>query len=257
MTASSSSQCKITVVSARKCWRFTAVLALVGLICPVVRAGDIDFRSGPEKVHLLELFTSEGCSSCPPAEAWLSGLQKNAGLWRDFVPVAFHVDYWDALGWRDRYASREWTLRQRRYADQWHATAVYTPAMVLDGAEWREAHAPPRSAENVGVLALKVRGRDVVTMFHPANELPSGYEMYFATLGSNLFTDVRAGENQGHKLVHDFVVLSLQKGPVSREGGETRFTLERSNLAQISATAAWVTRPGDLIPIQAVGGSLR
>jgi hypothetical protein len=91
------------------------------------RADEAVFESGANKVHLLELFTSEGCSSCPPAEEWLTKLKQNPGLWRDFVPVAFHVDYWDHLGWRDRFAAKEWTARQQMYATRWKAESVYTP----------------------------------------------------------------------------------------------------------------------------------
>ncbi|MDQ3115241.1 MAG: DUF1223 domain-containing protein [Verrucomicrobiota bacterium] len=76
------------------------------------------------RTHLLELFTSEGCSSCPPAEAWLSKLKDDPGLWRDFVPLAFHVDYWDRLGWRDPFASKVWTSRQYEYSARWKSSNV-------------------------------------------------------------------------------------------------------------------------------------
>ena len=67
-------------------------------------AGGIVFESKPARTHLIELYTSEGCSSCLPAEEWMSGLKNQARLWQDIVPVAFHVDYWDHLGWRDPFA---------------------------------------------------------------------------------------------------------------------------------------------------------
>src|SRR4051812_33062365 len=88
----------------------------------------ITFQSGPEQTTLLELYTSEGCSSCPPAEKWLSHLKESPGLWKDFVPVAFHVDYWDRLGWRDLLADRGFSDRQLAYAESWHSENVYTPA---------------------------------------------------------------------------------------------------------------------------------
>src|SRR5438477_6911637 len=99
-----------------------AVLSLFfgGVLC----ADNVVFESGPKKVQLLELFTSEGCSSCPPAEASLAPLVKDSRLWRAFVPIAFHVDYWDRLGWKDPFASSEWTKRQRVYADNWNAESV-------------------------------------------------------------------------------------------------------------------------------------
>src|ERR1700751_3091725 len=99
------------------------------------RAEDRVFESGPQKTHLIELFTSQGCSSCPPAEAWLSRLKNEPRLWKDFVPVAFHVDYWDRLGWRDPFAAKEWTTRQYQYSVNWKSEGVYTPGFVLDGRE--------------------------------------------------------------------------------------------------------------------------
>src|SRR6266581_5068954 len=73
------------------------------------------FESGEARTMLVELFTSEGCSSCPPADAWISQLKESPDLWKKIVPVAFHVDYWNNLGWRDRFAKPEFTARQRRY----------------------------------------------------------------------------------------------------------------------------------------------
>ena len=117
-------------------------LAFLLLFTRVAFAGDLAFQSGPKKVQLLELFTSEGCSSCPPAEASFSRLVNDPRLWHEFVPVAFHVDYWDGLGWKDPFASFEWTKRQQTYAEKWKAESVYTPAFVLDGREWRNANVP-------------------------------------------------------------------------------------------------------------------
>src|SRR5690242_10629700 len=93
-------------------------------------AAETKFESGPQQTALIELFTSEGCSSCPPAEAWMSSLKDNPGLWKNFVPLAFHVDYWDRLGWRDRFASRQWTERELHYASLWKSESVYTPCLV-------------------------------------------------------------------------------------------------------------------------------
>src|SRR3954470_548589 len=114
--------------------RLTLVmLALAAAIS--ASAAENTFESGTQRTHLLELFTSEGCSSCPPAEAWLSKLKTEPQLWRDFVPVAFHVDYWDHLGWRDPFAAKRWTARQSEYSARWKNNSVYTPGFVLDGRE--------------------------------------------------------------------------------------------------------------------------
>ena len=100
-------------------------------------AAEARFASGPQQTALIELYTSEGCSSCPPAETWMSRLKESPGLWKQFVPIAFHVDYWDRLGWRDRFSSQRWTERQRRYASLWQSESVYTPAVVVNGREQR------------------------------------------------------------------------------------------------------------------------
>src|SRR5437867_7110380 len=120
-----------------------AAIFLVLSCALTCRAGERVFESGPQKVRLLELFTSQGCSSCPPAEAWLSQLKSNPRLWKNFVPLAFHVDYWDRLGWRDPFAAKEWTARQYQYSANWKSESVYTPGFVLRseerrvGKEWR------------------------------------------------------------------------------------------------------------------------
>src|SRR6516165_12381969 len=115
------------------------------------------FESGDTQSTLIELFTSEGCSSCPPAEKWLSGLKSKQELWKKTVPVAFHVDYWDRLGWRDRFAKPEFTSRQQRYAAEWGGDSVYTPGFVMNGREWRDwfsGNALPASSKKVGRLRV-------------------------------------------------------------------------------------------------------
>src|SRR5213083_577539 len=116
------------------------LLCLSVLLVVTVNAQNtpLTFQSSGKQTALIELYTSEGCSSCPPAETWLSRLKESPGLWKDFVPVAFHVDYWDYLGWRDPWAAKEFSDRQRAYARSWRGGAVYTPGFVLNGKEWRD-----------------------------------------------------------------------------------------------------------------------
>ena len=104
------------------------------------------FQSPATRTALLELFTSEGCSSCPPAETWLTSLKTSPGLWKEFVPVAFHVDYWDHLGWRDPWSSREFSDRQRAYAASWSNNSVYTPGFVLTARNTLTGRGSPMSS---------------------------------------------------------------------------------------------------------------
>jgi hypothetical protein len=218
------------------------------------------FESKPSRTHLLELFTSEGCSSCPPAEAWLSTLKKEPQLWRDFVPIAFHVDYWDHLGWRDSFASKMWTARQYEYAAHWKSGSVYTAGFVLDGHEWRNESVPSPSAEAAGILTIRLSNGDQATVsFQPASGGGREYEIHLARLGFGLSTEVKAGENTGRKLRHDFVVLSLTNETMGGGGTrELRFpaAASKQTAEARSALAAWVTEAGQMEPIQAVGGWL-
>ena len=117
--------------------RRLAVLSLA-LAAPVLAsAQSADIRGPTSRVTLIELFTSEGCSSCPPAEKWVNGLEDHSDLWSRVVPVAFHVDYWDYIGWPDRFATRDHSLRQRAYREVGHTRGIYTPGFVVGGREWR------------------------------------------------------------------------------------------------------------------------
>jgi hypothetical protein len=224
-----------------------------------VRAEILSIESGPRKTHLLELFTSEGCSSCPPAEAWMSRLKENPGLWRDFVPIAFHVDYWDRLGWRDPFASKAWTARQYEYSERWNSGSVYTPGFVLDGREMQNRSVPSAAAETTGTLKISViDGEKVAASFQPANGETKPLELHIARLGFGLNVHVKAGENSGRKLLHDFVVLSLENAQMVSGKAELNVprALTNQDASSRSALVAWVTEPGQTEPIQAAGGWL-
>lgn len=220
------------------------------------RAAETAFTSGPTRTHLLELFTSEGCSSCPPAEAWVSKLKSAPGLWTDFVPLAFHVDYWDRLGWRDPFAAKAWTARQYRYSSAWKSSSVYTPGFVLDGREWRNQSVPSASNEKPGVLQLTVKGSDRVTAnFQPTNPDGRKFEVHVARLASEVKSKVKAGENSGRQLLHDFIVLAVNDAPLTK--GEAELSLPTGPATSSrEAVAAWVTEAGGVEPLQAVGGWL-
>ena len=236
-----------------------ALLLVSVLAAATAHGGDVVFESKPARTHLIELFTSEGCSSCPPAEAWLSNLKNEPRLWQDFVPIAFHVDYWDHLGWRDPFASKTWTERQADYSARWKIENVYTPAFVLDGVAWRNTDLPPAASETPGVLKVTINGEHVTAAFKSATGAGRHYEIHVARLGFALGADVTAGENNGRKLVHDFVVLGLTNEGMKSGMKELRLPSESSKPAanSRSAIAAWVTQAGQIEPIQAVGGWLQ
>src|SRR3989449_10775896 len=143
----------------------------------------LTFQSSGEQTALIELYTSEGCSSCPPAETWLSRLKASPGLWKDFVPLAFHVDYWDYLGWRDPWANKSFSDRQRAYAKQWRSQSIYTPGFVLNGKEWRawsgRKDGPEYGVANAGVLTVTSSDMNRWQMsFAPANAAVAAYDLH-------------------------------------------------------------------------------
>jgi hypothetical protein len=177
-------------------------------------------KSGPHRVALVELYTSEGCSSCPPADAWIRTLP-GRGLGADkMVPLALHVDYWNDIGWIDPFSQPRFTNRQREAASR-SGSGLYTPELVLNGRELRDrgsleeklralADGKPRAeltVETVPLSADKLKATVRVNADAPRTRL------YLAVYENDLTVAVRTGENAGRTLVHDFVVRELY-GPL-------------------------------------------
>lgn len=176
--------------------------------------------TGPVRNSLLELYTSEGCSSCPPADRWLSGLRSHGGTSGRVVPLAFHVDYWDRLGWVDRYARADYSARQRWLAGVSGARTVYTPQFMLDGKEWQSwrsglprARNEPAAVEISLELGSAENGRLAVGGAARLLTRKDGARLFLALYENNLSSRIEAGENAGRLLRHDFVVRQLV-GPI-------------------------------------------
>jgi hypothetical protein len=218
--------------------------------------------SGEQRVALVELFTSEGCSSCPPADRWLSDLQEEPGLWKDYVPVAFHVDYWDYIGWKDRFARAEYSARQRQYVAEGGANFVYTPGVFLQGvawSNWRTGKPVMADRSRVGNLSVSVDDGIAAIHFENSRAAPGPLTAHVALLGMNLDTAVRSGENRDRKLHHDFVVLNVVSVPLDNtaSGYTANTPLPDTTLdANDLALAIWVSASGTQRPIQSVGGLL-
>ena len=241
-----------------------AVLIFLLLMSTTVTANQQaqTFSSGVQQVPLIELYTSEGCSSCPPADRWLSGLTKDQGLWKSFVPVAFHVDYWDYIGWPDRFAKKQYSQRQRRYASEHGERTVYTPGVRKAGQEWRSwrAFGKPnlRNAKQVGDLSLAVKPNGDFQAKFNGQDFARGVvkQLNIALLGMGLSSEVTRGENRGKELKHDFVVLNLSSYS-SITGAVWRGTIPKPReKASSYAVAAWVGDGKTQQPIQVTGGRL-
>ena len=244
---------------------FYALLLAGALLAPAAPAmAGCEAKSGDATVALLELYTSEGCSSCPPADRWVAELPRNRFSKDRVVPLAFHVDYWNDLGWVDPFSQSDFTRRQRDFARRTNATTVYTPELVLSGREYRRwwgssferavqqvNRAAPRA--DIGLKlnrsgrSLQVDGRASVRAQAGATESAN---LFLAIYESNLSNKIGAGENSGRTLRHAFVVRRLY-GPLAFDGdGKAYFS------RKLTVDAGWKTEDlGVAAFVQESGGT--
>jgi len=214
-----------------------ALIVIVAVGCSVVADGSNDQRQAVPV--LVELFTAEGCSSCPAADRFFEQLiatQPATGA--VVVGLGEHVDYWDRLGWKDRFSSPLFTNRQQLYADHLRLDSVYTPQMVVDGqiafvgsdgAAARRAIAEA-IARRHGTLAMTIEPgarADRATVALTPGDLPpltrgDGAEALVAVTEDHLRTEVKRGENQGRTLTHAVVVRDLESAGNAAAGATLR-----------------------------------
>lgn len=203
---------------------------------------------------MLELFSSEGCSSCPPAEHWVNQWTKHPKLWSEFIPLVYHVDYWDNLGWKDRFAKYTHSQRQRAYAQEGYTEGVYTPGFFLNSKEWRGWFGGGKvkySNTQAKVLTLDVKG-DTVNVTYPN---VGSNRIHIAILGFGLETKVPKGENRGKILKHKFVVLA-HSSYLTKENTSMSNLMKTNIKATRYAIVVWVTKPNSMQVLQSTGGWL-
>ena len=211
---------------------------------------------------LVELYTSENCAKCPRADEQLAMARHSKLLWKAFVPVGFHVDYWDRMGWADKLSDPAFADRQYQYARKWDLKRVYTPMFVKDGLEYRDnpmkLYYWVRPVDDAGLMeAMQVRRMDFEVRYKP----PSGadpWRIHYALLGFNIRSHITAGENNRRDLMHHFSVLSYGSVVVETRNGVAwavvHFPEKLPGLQK--GLAFWVTAPDDPAPVQALGGYL-
>ena len=188
-------------------------------------------RTGERLTPVIELYTSEGCSSCPPADQWLSTLKG-----QPVVAQAFHVGYWNYIGWVDRFASPAHTTRQRQIAASNGLPNIYTPQFVRNGQDWRDTaravSAPPEPAR-ASITLQSTGGADQFEARVTPAQGVGPWTAYWTVTEHNHSSRVSAGENKGENLKHDFVVR--QYTPVGNYQGAQ--TLSFAAIAAIAAQA--------------------
>jgi hypothetical protein len=181
----------------------TTVLMLAAAPCA---HAECSAHSTAERPRLVELYTSEGCSSCPPAEAWMRSIRSDPRQ----VGLEFHVDYWDELGWPDPFADARYTARQREHAEREAKSIVYTPQIIVDGHVWKKWPAEPAPAASAAIapaLNVHVSRADAIAVELDGSAARANHDrMFVALTENNLASTVSAGENRGKRLAHDQVV---------------------------------------------------
>ncbi len=166
-------------------------------------------KSGATITPVIELYTSEGCSSCPPADKWASTL-KGANSQGKAVVQAFHVGYWDYIGWVDRFAQPAYTSRQREIASHNNLRSIYTPQVVRNGKDWQDygralsGNEPAQAALQITRLTSTAQGEQFEATVAPSAD--AGWSAYWTVTEHGHSSKVKAGENAGETLQHDFVV---------------------------------------------------
>jgi hypothetical protein len=232
--------------------RTALTLGILALLCGSIwpaASQTLTAHSRSHTVALLELYTSEGCNSCPAAESWVRSLPAQGFRPEQVIPLALHVDYWDYLGWPDRFAQAVFTQRQRAMAALHRTRTIYTPQVLLQGKDFRTWHSlwpeverinqtPARAHLSLQVTEEQKKELDVqVTAVIPAPTDRQQAFLYVALYENQVQSAVNAGENQGRTLHHDFVVR-LWLGPAPIDGGSVKHT------ARLSIAPDW--KPADL-----------
>jgi hypothetical protein len=244
-------------------WRFLirTILVFSVLSSAIQAEPDLQLSSGSRQVNLLELYSSQGCSSCPPAERWISTLKSDARLWERIVPVVFHVDYWNDLGWVDPYANADYSYRQRLHKRQGNIRSVYTPGFVMAGEEWRQWFSRSWRTtkthiqlpeKTTGVLQAQVEEGVLQASYRSESTTP--LTLNVALLGFDVTTVINKGENKGLTISQDFLVLKHQQ--LDSTEAVWTLALPASSYKGKTAIALWVTDVGQVAPLQAVGGWL-
>lgn len=239
------------------------ILALAGLLSlPAFAAEPIVVHSSDRQTAVVELYTSEGCSSCPPADRWLSELVTAPRKELDLLALSFHVDYWDYLGWKDRFSSPRFTHRQRELGANNLQRTIYTPEFFVNGMETRGS---AKILEKIQQVNRKPAPLDLqLTVSRDKSELvlsldtttrrdtPEQLHHRYLVYENNLSTDVRRGENSGRKLHHQQVVRYMSQPRGLQRSNQYRIGIDPEWQPQNVGVAVLITSPGDRHYLQAV-----
>ena len=231
---------------------FLTSIALT-LIAPTVFAADgaCVATSTADRVHVVELYTSEGCSSCPPAERWLSTLRDKPA----YIGLEYHVDYWDSSDWKDPYSSARYTSRQKALVRREKSDVSYTPQIAVDGRVWKTwpKGAPPE-ADSAAAPELRLEalpGDGLRARVSTSGAAVAEGQVFVALAQNGLSNKIRGGENRGATLNHDHVVRAFA-GPLQSGTADAELSVPKEIDWTQSSLVAFVQSDRDGAIVQAV-----
>jgi hypothetical protein len=237
------------------------IVALIASAFAVAALLTIQKPLGPNPV-VVELFTSQGCSSCPPADDLIRNIAHDASLRGKIIPLAYHVDYWNYLGWRDPFSSADWSRRQMFYVRALHLNSAYTPQAVVNGSTQfvgsnavalTSALQEASQKKQIGSVTIDLTRNGTKIEANVRADAPSNSEVVLVLFEDDVTTRVERGENEGRTLTNDAIVrqllrlgtgslqktLTLAPDPSWKHLGVAVFVQDRSTLAITAATARY------------------
>ena len=239
----------------------TILTLTLALLAASAWADDIiTIESGPMRQAVVELYTSEGCASCPPAERWLKELADMPATEVDVMPLAFHVDYWDYIGWKDEFAQPQFTRRQHELMATSERDTVYTPAFFVDGVETRgvfrilQAIREANSSPSPITLRMQLRQTDDRLVIDLQNDPAAGsaYDARFVVFENELANMIKRGENRGKHLRHQRVVRYFSQAQRLQQDNRHEIRLDPAWNRQQLGVGVMVTRHDDGRPVQSL-----
>lgn len=241
----------------------------------VSHASTCESHSAKSRTQLIELYTSEGCSSCPPADKWLRELVPNVLAAGEVVALAFHVDYWDRLGWRDRFASPVYTGRQSAYSRVSGSSFMFTPQVIIAGRNYPAWSSNSRVKNDMHDALKRMPDADITLRQQSVSSGKIAYEVraqlhqgvnpgdvriYAALFQNGLVSNVGRGENSGSRLQHDYVVRGFAvSNPVEQSGKiifQNDFTLPEDVQAAAMGIAVFAQDTKTGVVLQAMSAPL-
>ena len=233
-------------------------LILIMFCLPVTLVAET-YQSHEFKTSLIELYTSEGCSSCPPAEEWLSKMYQKGFKKKNIIPLAFHVTYWDYLGWNDSFAKKIYDQRQRNMVRREGGSTVYTPQLFLNGKTLRSVSSLKSQLSKTRKIPAQASIQSVtsettddfivdVSVDSMKGLVGSTVQVNIVGYQNNINSSIKAGENKGNNALHQYVVREIKTVLLDlKKANNKRFAFKKDDVTDWSGFVIFLEANGEVV----------